>query len=118
MDDRSSKVVGFIAVALKNISVLCSGDSCVVMGSEKAMKDFVATDTVRSDVGYRITKARYGHVLQAMKMGAAYSFTEESFARFCPLAREDGFKIMDFTPETSERNGVHLMRVQLMAGNR
>jgi hypothetical protein len=115
MSDKATKVLGFIAVVPGTINVLCDGDSCAVMGSEKALKHYIAISADEPDIKYRITKARYGHVLRAMKMGGAYSFDRESFSRFCPLAREDGIDVVDFTPENQRKQqgtGIPLMRVQ------
>ena len=123
MSDKATKILGFIAVVPGSINVLCDGDSCVVTGSEKKMKQYIAESAPEPGVGYRITKARYGHVLQAMKMGGTYSFDQESFSRFCPLAREDGIDVVDFTPEGQRKpqgTGIPLMRVQWIPddGNR
>ena len=117
MSDEETKVLGFIAVVPGSINVLCDGDSCIVMGSEKSMKQYIEMSaTTNPGIGYRITKARYGHVLKAMKMGGVYSFDRESFSRFCPLAREDGIDVVDFTPKDQGRQkggtGIPLMRVQ------
>jgi hypothetical protein len=79
------------------------------------MRQYIASTAAEPGVKHRITKARYGHVLQAMKMGGTYSFDRESFSRFCPLAREDGIDVVDFTPESQRRprdTGIPLMRVQ------
>lgn len=116
MSDKETKVLGFIAVVPGSISVLCDGDSCIVIGSEKALKQYIKLSATDPDVGYRITKARYGHVLKAMKMGGAYSFDRASFSRFCPLAAEDGIDLVDFTPtdqaEPESGTGIPLMRIQ------
>ncbi len=117
MSDRETKVLGFIAAAPGGADVLCDGDSCVVMGSEKSIKQYVEmSDPSSSSTGYRISKARYGHVLKAMKMGGAYSFDREAFSRFCPLAREDGIDVVDFASKEQGRQeddiGIPLMRVQ------
>ena len=63
---------------------------------------------------YHVRKARYGHVLQSLKRGAAYSFDAESFSRFSTLAREDGIEPVDYTPANRGRPdgpAISLMRV-------
>lgn len=67
------------------------------------MQDYIAA--VRSDpkAKYRIIKARYGHVVQAMKLGGAYSFDREAFSRLAPLAQQDGIDLVDFTPDAQTR---------------
>lgn len=115
MSDKDTKVLGYIAVQSGTINVLCDGDSCIIAGSEKQMQEYIAVFTVDSKTEFRITKARYGQVLQAMKLGGAYSFDRESFSRFCPLAREDGFELVDFTPDIQfkpDGPALSLMRVQ------
>ena len=116
MSDKETKVLGFIAFVPGTIGVLCDGDSCIVMGSEKLMKQYLEKFAADLRVGYRITKARYGHVLKVMKMGGAYSFDRESFSRFCPLARADGIDVVNFTPKSQkvpeDGIGIPLMRVQ------
>ena len=114
MRNKDTKVLGYIAVQSGTINVLCDGDSCIVAGSEKLMKEYIAALSVDSNVTYRISKARYGHVTQAMKLGGAYSFDHESFLRFCPLACEDGIGLKNFIPDNQGKPdcpAIQLMRV-------
>ncbi len=121
MSDKAAKVLGYIAVVPGSINVLCDGDSCVIAGSEKAMNKCISAFGVDSAVPHRITKARYGHVMTAMKMGGAYSLDTESFARFAPLAREDGLDILEFKPQGKSKPddtpGIPLMRIQWLPGD-
>jgi len=115
MGSKDTKVLGYIAAQPGTINVLCDGDSCIIAGSEKQMSEYITAFAVNPKAEYRISKARYGHVLQAMKMGAPYSFDRESFSRFCPLAHEDGIEVVDFTPDIqckADGPAVSLMRVQ------
>ena len=93
MSDKESKVMGFVAQRKGTISLLCDGDSAVVAGSEKKIRDYISTSVGHSDSDYEIKKARYGHILQCLKIGAAYSFDEESYDRFYPLAIQEGNKL-------------------------
>ena len=114
MGDKSTKVLGYVAVVPGTINVLCDGDSCIVAGSEKLMRDYIASFCRARTAEYHVRKARYGHVLQSMKLGAAYSFDAESFSRFSPLAREDGIEPVDYTPANRGRPdgpAIFLMRV-------
>jgi hypothetical protein len=43
MGDKSTKVLGYVAVLPGTINVLCDGDSCIVAGSEKLMRDYIAS---------------------------------------------------------------------------
>ena len=115
MSDKATKVLGFVAIQPGTINVLCDGDSCIVASSEERMKQYIATISTDPQKEYRISKARYGRVLQAMRLGGAYSFDKESFSRFCPLARGDGIDIIDFKPQNRGRPdgpAIPLMRVQ------
>ena len=115
MSNSHTKVLGYIATLPGKIDLLCDGDSCIIAGSEKTMKEYIANFSNQTGLKYSISKARYGRVLQAMKLGAAYSFDHESYLRFCPLATEDGMDFVDFTPEDKARPAglaVSLMRVQ------
>jgi len=52
------------------------------------MRDYIEQMEDRpSNAGYEIKKARYGHILKCLKLGASYSFDEESYGRFYPLAK-------------------------------
>ena len=118
MGDKETKVLGYVAVKSGTPDALCDGDSCIVAGSERKMNDYIRTFAHNPHGKYQITKARYGHVLMAMKLGGVYSFDEESYARFRPLAREDGMELVDFTPEKQRKPdgpAISLMRVRWRA---
>ena len=120
MGAKLTKVLGYVAIQRGSAEVLCDGDSCIIAGSEKLMKLYLNVFASRPESDYRISKARYGHVLKVIRLGGVYSFDRESFARFCPLAREDGFDTVDFTPEDrSKPDGpaLPLMRVQWIPGS-
>jgi hypothetical protein len=115
MSEKDTKVLGYIAVQPGTINVLCDGDSCIVAGSEQKMRECIEAFSVDRHASHRISKARYGHVLRAMKLGAAYSFDQQSFSRFCPLARKDGIEVVEFIPDNRGRPdgpAILLMRVQ------
>ena len=115
MSDKDTKVLGYVAVKVGTIIVLCDGDSCIVAGSEKKMKEYIKSLSVDRNAKYQISEARYGHVLKAMKLGGVYSFDQESYSRFYPLAFEDGIELVDFPLDNQERpdgRAISLMRVQ------
>lgn len=103
MSDRDSKVLGFVASIPGTINMFCDGDSCIVAGSEAQMQKYIALMSSNHKAKYRIIKARYGHVVQAMKLGGAYSFDREAFSRLAPLAQQDGIDLVDFTPDAQTR---------------
>lgn len=115
MSGRDTKVLGFVALKPGTPNVVCDGDSCIVAGSEKRMNEYIKAFSNNPDTKYQTSKARYGHVLKVIKLGGAYSFDEESYSRFCPLAREDGMELVAFTPKNDKRAdgpSISLMRVQ------
>lgn len=118
--DKHTKVLGYVSRCPGSINMLCDGDSCIVAGSEAAMKRYISDMAGDKSGDYNISKARYGQILQALKLGAGYSFDSESFSRFCPLAVEDGMEMIDFTPDdqdNSDGSGIPLMRIQWLTGS-
>ncbi len=118
MSDKDTKVLGYVARKPGTLNTLCDGDSCIVAGSENKMKEYIRTVSRNPDGNYEITKARYGHVLMAMKLGGAYSFDNESYERFRPLAIQDGMETVDFTPKKQKKPdgpAISLMRVEWRA---
>lgn len=114
MSGRDSKVLGFVASIPGTINMLCDDNSCIVAGSEKRIQDYIAAMSSDPKAKYRITKARYGHVVQAMKLGGTYSFDREAFSRLAPLAQQDGIDLVDFTPDAQTKQkgrGIPLMRL-------
>lgn len=115
MIDRDSRVVGYVAIGPRHMGVLCDGDSCVVAGSEEQMRHYIVSASSGLK-DYTISKARYGHIRQALALGAAYSFDAESFERFRPLAILDRHDLshvstqIDAWPESG--SGIPLIRVQ------
>lgn len=115
MSDKEGKVIGFIAQRKGTIDLLCDGDSAVVAGSEKRMKTYLSDSLGRSDADYEIKKARYGNILQCLKLGAAYSFNEEAYGRFYRLAIQEGMKLVEFGQDASQatgKTGLHLLQVK------
>jgi len=115
MSDNESKIIGFIAQRKNSIDLLCDGESAIVAGSEKKMESYIANVINGKESNYDIKKARYGHILQCLKIGAAYSFDEESYSRFYPLAILEGKKLVEFGKDANivtGKTGLHLMRVK------
>ena len=78
-----------------------AGAACIIAGSYKRMKEYLAQSTNKPPGKIKIRKTRFGEILSGMNMGGAYSYDEESYGRFLPLAREEGMKCedVDFTPD-------------------
>jgi len=98
--DRNASIVGYFA-ATKRGDVVCDGPACIVAGSCKTMKDYLAMSKTKPPGKVKIQKTRLGEILSGMRMGGEYSFDEESYRRFLPLARETGMKFedVDFAPD-------------------
>jgi hypothetical protein len=107
------KVIGHIAYLTK-LEIVCDGDSCLVAGSSKKMKSYLEQRNPDASDKVTIVKARFREIMQGMMRGGAYSFDEESYNRFYPLAAKAGMKIglEDFSGETP--TGLHFVRVQKM----
>lgn len=80
------------------------------------MRDYIKSIGNESgQSSYEIKKARYGHILKCLKLGAAYSFDEESYNRFYPLAKDEDKKLVEFGKDENEvthKSGIHLIRTK------
>lgn len=99
MNDR--KVIGYLAQRSR-MELYCDGEALVITGSEATLRRMLSIAGVKELHLYTIRKARFGDIIRAMRLGAAYSFDEESYHRFAPLAETHGFsrQVEDFTPST------------------
>ena len=89
-----SKVIGYFAFSSPT-AVICEGDACVISGSEKRMRNYIASAKVESSKRKTIKKTRFGEIIKGMKMGAPYAFDEESYNRFYPLANKIGLDLKE-----------------------
>jgi hypothetical protein len=98
--DRDSIIIGYFAATNRG-DVVCDGPACMIAGSYKAMKEYLARSRSKPPGKVTIIKTRFGEILSGMSMGGAYSFDEEAYGRFLPLSREEGmgFEDLDFTPD-------------------
>jgi hypothetical protein len=113
------KIIGYLSV-FSQYDLLCDGDSCVIAGSEKKMKEYLAANAGARAAKYQIRKARFGDILAGLKAGAAYSFDEEAYNRFYPLAQSEGLNPgpEDFSkppPQGTPPAAFHFVRVQKTA---
>jgi hypothetical protein len=98
--DRDDVIIGYFG-ATKRGDVACDGPACIIAGSYKTMKDYLAKSKTKPAGKLKITKTTFGEILSGIRMGGAYAFDEDSYGRFLPLAREEGmgFEDLDFTPD-------------------
>jgi len=89
-----SKVIGYFAFSSPT-AIICEGDACVIAGTEKRMRDYIASTAVESSEKKTIKKTRFGEIIRGMEMGAPYAFDEESYNRFYPLANKIGLELKE-----------------------
>jgi hypothetical protein len=106
MSKDDAKVMGYFAIHLPQ-DVLCDGDACIIAGSESAMNRYIEAASVPNAV-FQVKKTRFGDVLKGLLRGGAYSFDEESYGRFLPLANKNGLNLKeeDFPPTETGRHFV------------
>ena len=77
--DRDSKIIGYFAMRSPQ-AVVCTGTACVIAGSEKSMRGFLEELHPGNNAQHIIRKTRFSEIMAGMRLGAPYSFDEESFA--------------------------------------
>lgn len=88
------KVIGYVAFNREKTGVICDGDACIVAGSERKMEEYIQNHSTVKDAGI-IRKARFGDIKNALSLGGAYLFDEESYSRFIDLAKKAGLDIQN-----------------------
>ncbi len=110
--DRDSKVIGYYGFVGRN-DIVCSGNACLIAGSEASMRDFVEESDTGNARAVSFHKSRFGEIVAGLKRGAPYAFEEASFARFYPLAVEIGLPIPNLDFEEARARGHHILTFQL-----
>jgi hypothetical protein len=110
MQDSSTKVIGYFAYT-RDKGAVCEGDSCVIAGSRQAMEGYVKKLAESPPRGLTIKKTRFGEIMTGLQHGAPYSFDDEAYKRFLPLARQEGLDLQEEVPD-SGKEGLHLVKVQ------
>ncbi len=105
------KAVGYFAY-LSGGRVVCDGDSCVIAGSAKKMKRYISELGGHDLNEIIIKKTRFREIKIGMENGAAYSFDEESYNRFYPMAQKARMGIGPENFSEQRRGTIHLIRVQ------
>ena len=112
MAKRDSKVIGYFSYSSPT-EIVCTGNACVISGSNKAMRDYIDEVDPTGQKGNTIKKTRFGEILRGLKLGAAYAFDEESYGRFYPLARQEGLPVEEADFEKQRANNFRFFTVQL-----
>ena len=107
----NQKVIGYFAYATK-AEIFCDGEACLIAGSESSMEKYLTKMAPNPSLKHTVRKTRFHEILKGISFGAAYSFDEESYNRFYPLAVQEGFNLgpEDFSGQTT--TGFHFVRVQ------
>ncbi len=106
------KVIGFFAYIEKEYPV-CSGDGCVVAGSEDVILNY-ASEVLSEDKSLlRTRKVRFGDLLNGLQRGAAYAFDKESYNRFFPLAKQMEIPVPETNFEDVEKEGNKFLIIRL-----
>jgi hypothetical protein len=111
MPDKYGKVVGFFAYASPS-EVVCTGEACVISGSEMAMRDYLKEVSPHGKM-HTIRKTRFGEIRKGLQMGAAYAFDEDSYKIFYPLAREEGLDVAKADFGAKKQEGFRFFTVKL-----
>jgi len=111
--DRDSKVIGYFAY-VSPAEVVCTGDACVISGSESAMRDYLIELNPDGEGMHTIRKTRFGEIMFGIRSGAAYAFDEEAYSRFYPLAREAGLHVAEADFETARSRGDRFFTVRVL----
>lgn len=99
--EKDATIIGYFG-ATRQGDVVCDGSACIIAGSYKRMKEYLAKSESKPQGKVKIVKTRFGEIVSGMRLGAAYAFDAESYGRFRPLAREEGLlccEEVDFTPD-------------------
>jgi len=88
----SGKVLGYFAYT-KEGDVLCDGEGCIIAGSNKRMRFYLAQkEKEEGNKNHIIKKTRFGEVMNGLSRGGAYAFDEESYLCFLDLAKKNRIK--------------------------
>ncbi|MBF0584435.1 MAG: hypothetical protein HQL80_09400 [Magnetococcales bacterium] len=86
VSDRDSKVIGYYA-QFPNREVLCTMyGAYIISGSLEVIQNHVLRFGDKPEE-MTFKKMRFGEILKGLRLGAEYSFDEDSYKRFRPLAK-------------------------------
>lgn len=105
MRQRDTVVIGFFAYFSPGQVVCTEVDACVVSGSASAIAAYLAEIAPQGVTKAKVKKTRFGEILRGLGLGAAYAFDKESYARFYPLALEEGLSVAAADFDHQDRKG-------------
>ena len=83
----NTKVIGYLAY-ITRIELICDGDSALIAGSETKLLSYIRERNPAVLDKITVAKARFGDIKRGLDHGGAYSFDEEAYNRFYPLANK------------------------------
>ena len=111
MSSDNSKVIGYFAKKSR-INVICvEKDACLIAGSESSMQKYLIEIDQDQNKNISVSKARFGDIFKAMKLGARYAFDKESYSRFYPLGIKN--KLVLAKANFNEEEGRKFFTVQI-----
>ena len=106
-----NKVIGHLAYITKT-HLICDGDSCVIAGSEEKIKSYIKQMSPELYDKVTIKKARFKDIKRGLEFGAAYSFDEEAYNCFHPIALKAGISTGQEGFTGKIPRGLHLIQIQ------
>ena len=111
MPGDDEKIVGFFGF-LSPAKVVCDGDACIIAGSETSFRKYLKIANPPSASKVIIRKTRFGEVIRGLSLGAPYSFDEDAYSVFYPLARKAGLDIPMANFKTEPGDDIEFMTIR------
>lgn len=89
------ELLGVLVYRSRGAAVCADGGACLIAGSEQQMQHYLTELDPSTAALHTIRKTRFGEALQGLCRGAAYSFDQESYSRFYPLAVSAGLPVSE-----------------------
>jgi len=111
MPGNDEKVIGYFGY-LPSSNVVCDGDACIIAGSEASFKRYLKIANPPNVDKVVIKKTRFGEVFRGLSLGGPYSFDEEAYGRFYPLAKKAGLDIPKANFNTKPGGEIQFMTIR------
>ncbi len=88
---NKKKFIGWFAYTGNGL-VLCDGDSCVIASTKQLIKKYITEISGDEDArdSYIMKKTCFEEIMKGLMLNAAYSFDEESYARYFAETKVEG----------------------------
>lgn len=111
MSIRGSQVIGYFAYTSPT-KVICSGQACVIVGSRHVMEEYLLEIDPDRQEQKTIKKTTFDEIKQGLLLGAAYAFDKGAYRRFYPLAKHEGWGVMEADFEKHQAEGFRFLIIQ------